>query len=105
PDHSCRPAVDPLFRSAVSAYGDRCVALVLSGMGSDGLAGARDVRDGGGQVIVQDEASSVVWGMPGFIAREGLADAVLPLEQIAEDLTQRARALAGSGRGRKAMTT
>jgi two-component system chemotaxis response regulator CheB len=83
PVHFCKPAVDPLFSSAASVWGGAALALVLTGMGSDGLAGAADIVAAGGSVIVQDEASSVVWGMPGSVAQAGLACAVLSLDQIA----------------------
>jgi len=89
--NGCRPAVDPLFRSAAQAFGAGTLALVLTGMGQDGLAGARAVHAAHGRVLVQDEASSVVWGMPGAIARAGLAHAVLPLAQLAGELIARAR--------------
>jgi two-component system, chemotaxis family, protein-glutamate methylesterase/glutaminase len=89
PENSCRPAVDPLFRSVSRAYGGRTLAVVLTGMGQDGLRGAEDIRSVGGQVIVQDEASSVVWGMPGFVAKAGLAEQVLPLVDIAAEITRR----------------
>lgn len=82
-EHSCRPAVDPLFRSVARVYRARALAVVLTGMGRDGSVGAQAIREGGGQVIVQDEPSSVVWGMPGSVVEAGLADAVLPLDQIA----------------------
>ena len=91
-ENGCRPAVDPLFRSAASVYGAGTLALVLTGMGQDGVAGARAVHAAGGRVLVQDEASSVVWGMPGAVARAGLADAVLPLAQMGGELLARARA-------------
>jgi two-component system chemotaxis response regulator CheB len=84
PENFCRPAVDPLFRSAVAAYGGGVLGVVLTGMGSDGRNGAAEIRAAGGTVIVQDQASSVVWGMPGAIAQAGLADEVLPLDRIAE---------------------
>lgn len=83
PENSCRPAVDVLFRTASAATGGRLLGVVLTGMGQDGLAGARLIRAAGGTVFAQDEESSVVWGMPGYVAREGLAGAVLPLERIA----------------------
>jgi two-component system chemotaxis response regulator CheB len=89
-ENSCRPAVDPLFRSVAAAHGNRTLALVLTGMGQDGLRGAEVIRQAGGQVLVQDEASSVVWGMPGAVATAGQADAVLPLDGIAGELIQRA---------------
>jgi two-component system chemotaxis response regulator CheB len=91
PENSCRPAADPLFRSAARVYGERLLAVVLTGMGQDGLRGCEAVREAGGRVIVQDEATSVVWGMPGFVARAGLADKVLPLPQIAAEIVRRAR--------------
>ena len=84
PENFCRPAVDPLFRSAVSAYDGAVLGLVLTGMGSDGRDGAAAIRQAGGTVVVQDQATSVVWGMPGAIATAGLADEVLPLDRIAE---------------------
>jgi two-component system, chemotaxis family, protein-glutamate methylesterase/glutaminase len=89
PENSCRPAVDPLFRSAVALYGARTLGVILTGMGQDGLRGCEYVREAGGQVLAQDEASSVVWGMPGFVARAGLADRVLPLSEIAAEITRR----------------
>jgi two-component system, chemotaxis family, protein-glutamate methylesterase/glutaminase len=82
PENFCRPAVDVLFRSVASAYGDRALAAVLTGMGRDGGRGAKVVRDAGGEVYVQDDATSVVWGMPGAVAGAGLADKILPLPQV-----------------------
>jgi two-component system chemotaxis response regulator CheB len=84
PENFCRPAVDPLFRSAVAAYKGAVLAVVLTGMGSDGRAGAGDVRAAGGTVLVQDQATSVVWGMPGAISQAGYADEVLPLDRVPE---------------------
>jgi two-component system chemotaxis response regulator CheB len=84
PENFCRPAVDPLFRSAVAAYDGAVLAVVLTGMGSDGRNGATEVRAAGGTVVVQDQATSVVWGMPGAIAQAGLADEILPLNRVAE---------------------
>ncbi|MGP1275796.1 MAG: protein-glutamate methylesterase/protein-glutamine glutaminase [Caulobacterales bacterium] len=89
PVNFCRPSVDPLFESCARAAGRHLLALVLTGMGSDGRNGSRHVREGGGGVIVQDQASSVVWGMPGAVAEAGLADLVLPLNQIGPDLARR----------------
>jgi two-component system, chemotaxis family, protein-glutamate methylesterase/glutaminase len=83
PENFCRPAVDPLFRSAAEHYGDRALAVILTGMGQDGCAGARPLVQTGAALIAQDEESSVVWGMPGAVARAGLACAVKPLNQIA----------------------
>lgn len=82
PENYCRPAVDVLFRSAVRAFGGQLLAVVLTGMGSDGRAGCEQVVRAGGSVIVQDEASSVVWGMPGAVATAGLAHQILPLDRI-----------------------
>lgn len=89
PENSCRPSADALFRSAAAACGPGVLGLVLTGMGSDGLRGCGLIRAGGGRVLVQDETTSVVWGMPGSVARAGLADAVLPLERIPEALLER----------------
>ena len=80
--NSCRPSVDTLFRSAVRVYGGDLLAVVLTGMGSDGLAGCEAVVAAGGRVLVQDEASSLVWGMPGAVVKAGFAHRVLPLDQI-----------------------
>lgn len=91
PENSCRPAVDVLFRSVVAVYGGHTLGVILTGMGQDGLRGCEYVRDVGGQVIAQDEATSVVWGMPGFVARAGLADRVLPLQAIAGEIVNRVR--------------
>ncbi len=79
----CKPAVDPLFTSAASVWGAATVALVLTGMGSDGTHGAADIVAAGGSIIAQDEASSVVWGMPGSVANAGLCSAILPADQLA----------------------
>ena len=83
-ENSCRPAVDVLFRSAAQVYGGNVLAIVLTGMGVDGTEGARHVREHGGRIVVQDEETSVVWGMPGSISRAGLADLTLPLGEIAD---------------------
>ncbi|MBY0457805.1 MAG: chemotaxis response regulator protein-glutamate methylesterase, partial [Gemmataceae bacterium] len=77
------------------AFGPNALAVVLTGMGQDGLRGCEAIRAAGGQVIVQDEASAVVWGMPGFVAKAGLADRVLPLGLIGPEIVRRA----GVGRG------
>lgn len=84
----CKPAVDPLFASAAEIWGNRTLALVLTGMGSDGLAGARKIVAKGGHVLAQDETTSVVWGMPGQVAHAGLCSALLPLDEIGYTLTQ-----------------
>jgi two-component system chemotaxis response regulator CheB len=92
PENSCRPAVDVLFRSVAEVYGPAVMAAVLTGMGQDGRKGCVILRAGGAGVVVQDEASSVVWGMPGAVAAAGLADAVLPLADIASFLISRVNA-------------
>ncbi len=84
----CKPAVDPLFASAAEVWGNKVLALVLTGMGSDGLAGAKSIIAAGGHVMAQDEDSSVVWGMPGQVSNAGLCSAVLPLPEIAAKLTR-----------------
>jgi two-component system chemotaxis response regulator CheB len=91
PEHSCRPAVDVLFRSLAEAYGPAVLAVVLTGMGQDGLLGAERIVQAGGEVVVQDEETSVVWGMPGAVERAGLAAAVLPLGRLADAITERVR--------------
>ncbi len=84
----CKPSVDPLFASAAEVWGPKALALVLTGMGSDGLQGAKELVAAGGHVLAQDEASSVVWGMPGQVAHAGLASALLPLNDIAPKLVR-----------------
>jgi two-component system chemotaxis response regulator CheB len=83
PENFCRPAVDPMLRSLATAYGPRVLSVVLTGMGSDGLKGGRELVAAGGTVVAQDEASSVVWGMPGAVATAGLCSAVLPVGELA----------------------
>ena len=86
PENFCRPSVDPLFRSVARVFGPNGCALVLTGMGNDGLAGARVMAAAGAPILAQDEATSVVWGMPGAVANAGLCSAVLPLNRIAHHL-------------------
>jgi two-component system chemotaxis response regulator CheB len=100
-ENSCRPAVDVTFRSAAQHWGGSALAVILTGMGSDGLEGARILRNEGARVIAQDEQSSVVWGMPGSVVREGLADEVLPLDEIAAAIVA-AVPMAGALAGRAA---
>jgi two-component system chemotaxis response regulator CheB len=89
PQNSHRPAADVLFRSVAEAYGPRGLAVVLTGMGQDALRGSEEVTRAGGRVLVQDEATSVVWEMPGLVVNAGFADAVLPLGQVAGELQRR----------------
>jgi two-component system chemotaxis response regulator CheB len=84
PENFCRPAVDVLFRSAVAAYDGAVLGVVLTGMGSDGRIGAGQIREAGGTVVAQDQATSVVWGMPGAVTQAGFADEVVPLGRVAE---------------------
>jgi len=88
-ENSCRPSVDPLFRSVADAYGAHALGIVMTGMGSDGMRGARQLHAAGARVIVQDEPSSVVWGMPGFVVQSGIADAIVPLEGLAAEIERR----------------
>jgi two-component system chemotaxis response regulator CheB len=88
PEHFCRPAVDPMMRSIAAAYGGKTLAVILTGMGHDGAAGVREIAAAGGTVLAQDEASSVVWGMPGAAAATGVCSAVLPLGEIAPAVTR-----------------
>jgi two-component system chemotaxis response regulator CheB len=95
-ENSCRPAVDVLFRSVVGACGANVLGVVMTGMGSDGVLGAQAIRDAGGDVIIQDEASSVVWGMPGLVHASGLDDAAYPLHHLAPEITRRVLQSRGS---------
>ena len=87
--NSCRPSVDVLFRSAAEACGGAVLGVVLTGMGRDGMEGSRAIRTAGGSVVVQDEASSVVWGMPRAVAEAGLADEIVPLVEMAAAIERR----------------
>jgi two-component system chemotaxis response regulator CheB len=89
PENSCRPAADVLFRSVAKVYGAHSLVLVMTGMGRDGFAGCQKIHEAGGQVLVQDEASSVVWGMPGFVVKAGIADRILPLSGLAAEIIDR----------------
>jgi len=88
PVNFCKPAVDPLFASAIDVWQNAILAVVLTGMGSDGMRGGKEIVAAGGSVIAQDEASSVVWGMPGAAAHAGICAAILPLGQIAPKLVR-----------------
>lgn len=83
PENFCRPAVDPMLRSLAGIYGDRVLTVILTGMGADGLEGCRQLVGAGGHVFAQDEASAVVWGMPGAVARAGLCSYVDNVGNIA----------------------
>ncbi|MET8151182.1 chemotaxis response regulator protein-glutamate methylesterase [Actinoplanes sp. NPDC049668] len=89
PENSCRPAVDVMFRSVASIFGASAFATVLTGMGYDGRGGSKVLREAGAEIMAQDEASSVVWGMPGAVVGAGLADEILPLDRIAAAMIQR----------------
>ncbi len=91
PENSCRPAVDVLFRSVAEIYRANALAVVMTGMGNDGLKGCEAIRRAGGQILAQDESSSVVWGMPGFVAKAGLADGQIALTQLAGEILTRVR--------------
>ena len=100
-ENSCRPAVDVLFRSAAQTYGANVLAVVLTGMGADGTRGSAFIREAGGEVMVQDEASSVVWGMPGSVVAASLAHRICPLGDIVPEVVRRVsmrRAFASVGR-------
>jgi len=88
-ENSCRPSVDVLFRTVAARFGPHALGIVMTGMGSDGLRGAEQLAAAGGRVLVQDEPTSVVWGMPGFVARAGLADAIVPLSGLRGEIVRR----------------
>ena len=92
PENSCRPAVDVMFRSVATVYGDAVLAVVLTGMGHDGMRGAEVIREAGGLVMAQDEASSVVWGMPGSVVHAGFAHSVVPLAHVSTEIMRKVRA-------------
>jgi two-component system chemotaxis response regulator CheB len=89
PENSCRPAVDVLFRSVAQAYGANVLAVILTGMGADGTKGGQAIRAADGEIIAQDEATSVVWGMPGTAVAAGIVDQVLPLNAISDEIVRR----------------
>jgi two-component system chemotaxis response regulator CheB len=96
-ENSCRPAVDVLFRSVASVYGATALAIMLTGMGQDGLLGCQRIKEAGGIILAQDRASSAVWGMPGAVVEAGLADAQLPLGALPSHIkTLLAKASPGS---------
>ena len=89
PENSCRPSVDVLFRSAAETFGCHVLGVIMTGMGQDGYRGCEKIREAGGQVWAQDEASSVVWGMPGFVTNAGLVDRVVALNELAPEVARR----------------
>jgi two-component system chemotaxis response regulator CheB len=95
PENSCRPAVDVMLRSVAAIYGGRSLSVILTGMGQDGLIGCQALHDLGAAIVVQDEASSVVWGMPGWVAKAGIAADILPLARLSDEIVQLVR-----GRGK-----
>ena len=92
PENSCRPAVDVLFRSVAGIYGANALAVVMTGMGQDGLLGCHKIMETNGQIIAQDQGSSVVWGMPGAVANAGLAEELIPLNDMGDAIVRRVRA-------------
>lgn len=94
PENFCRPAVDPMFRSLARVYGDTVLAVVLTGMGHDGMKGTRELTRAGGTVMAQDEATSVVWGMPGAVATAGLCTEILPLQDLGVRTAKRLQGVA-----------
>ena len=88
PVHYCRPSVDPMLRSLIKGYDGKVLAVILTGMGNDGLGGAEDLVEAGGTVIAQDEESSVVWGMPGAVAKHGICSSVLPIDKIGPEISR-----------------
>jgi two-component system chemotaxis response regulator CheB len=93
PENFCRPSVDVLFRSVASTYGAASLAVVLTGMGADGLRGARELVEVGAEVLTQDQASSAVWGMPGAVSQAGLSSEVLGLDEVVPAILRRLRPL------------
>lgn len=100
-ENSCRPAADPLFRSAAAIHGARCLGVVMTGMGQDGLRGAEVLYAAGATILVQDEASSVVWGMPKLVAQAGLAEEQVPLDRMAKAVLERIRPLGRGGNSQR----
>ncbi len=88
PENSCRPAVDPLFRSLAETYGGKVIATIMTGMGRDGVNGARILKQKGAIILAQDKETSVVWGMPKFVAEAGIADRIVPLGNIASTILE-----------------
>ena len=91
PENSCRPAVDVLFHSVSQAFGGQALGVILTGMGQDGLRGSEALKAAGACILAQDEQTSVVWGMPRAVTQAGLVHAVVPLSQMAAEITDRTR--------------
>lgn len=91
PENSCRPSVDVLFRSVARTFGANVLAVVMTGMGADGARGAAHIHEAGGEIFVQDEATSVVWGMPGAVVHAECADRICPLPEISQEIVRRVR--------------
>lgn len=89
PENSCRPSADVLFRSAADVFKEHVLAVVMTGMGQDGLRGCEKIREAGGQILAQDQASSVVWGMPGLVANAGLVNRVVGLDELGREILRR----------------
>ena len=87
----CRPSVDVLFSSVAKTFGNHALGVILTGMGHDGKDGCEEIKTNGGSVLAQDQASSVVWGMPGAVSQAGLAEQILPLKNIAAAIIQKVR--------------
>ncbi len=102
-ENSCRPAVDVLFRSVASVFGASALGVIMTGMGSDGVIGSQSIQEAGGHVIVQDEATSVVWGMPGMVYHSGFAESAYPLDELAGEITR--RVLGSRGRGHHSLSS
>jgi two-component system, chemotaxis family, protein-glutamate methylesterase/glutaminase len=96
-ENSCRLSVDVLFRSVAQVFGAGALAVVMTGMGSDGARRAEQIRSAGREVIVQDEAASVVWGMPGYVYAAGQAYGMYPLKQLERQVTKRVMESRGAG--------
>ncbi len=99
PENSCRPSADVLFRSAAEVFKEHVLAVVMTGMGQDGLRGCEKIREAGGQVLAQDQASSVVWGMPGLVANAGLVNRVVGLDELGGEILRRVTFLRPTLRG------
>ncbi|GJL66824.1 MAG: chemotaxis response regulator protein-glutamate methylesterase [Nitrospirales bacterium] len=104
-ENFCRPSVDVLFRSVARVFGHRTLAVLLTGMGKDGLRGCEKVRAKRGHILAQDEVSSVVWGMPGAVVHAGLADCVLPLSKMASEIQRRVQVKRPESTVRSCLTT